>query len=72
MTTLGWVLLVLATLLLGGFTTVIVKFWDKLKPILLKLIDLVKKINYYELYEKAQKSGALDKVVDVVKSRKKT
>lgn len=72
MNTLGWILLVLGLLLLGGITFLIVKFKDKLKPALLKLIELIKKINWSELYEKAQKSGILDKIVNFVNSKKKT
>lgn len=72
MTTLSWILLVLGLLLLGGITVLIIKFREKLKPALLKLIDLVKKINWDELYQKAQKSGLLDKIVNFVNSRKKT
>ena len=72
MNTLGWILLVLGLLLLGGATFLIVKFKEKLKTALLKLIELIKKINWYELYEKAQKAGILDKIAKFVNSRKKT
>lgn len=72
MNTLGWILLVLAIIIIGIIVSVIVKFKDKLKPALLKLIELIKKINWEQLYEKAQKSGILDKIVKFVNSRKKT
>lgn len=61
----------MGVLLLGGLIFFVIKFWDKLKPLLLKLITLAKKIDWSALYEKAQKSGALDKAVDLVNSRKK-
>ena len=71
MNTLGWILLVLGLLLLSGLTVLIVKFKEKLKIALFKLIELLKKINWVALYEKAQKSGAIDKAVSFIKSRKK-
>lgn len=67
MSVLGWILLVLGLLLLATIITLTVKFWDKVKSLLLKL----KTIDWVALYEKAQKSGALDKAVDFVNSRKK-
>lgn len=67
MTTLQWAVLVAATLLFVITVTLVIKFREKLKLALLKL----KTLDWYALYEKAQKSGALDKVVNFVNSRKK-
>lgn len=67
MSILGWILLVLGLLLLTALIVLTIKFWDKIKPLFLKL----KTLDWFSLYEKAQKSGVLDKIVNFVNSRKK-
>ena len=67
MTTLQWAILIASTLLFVILVTLLIKFREKVKPVLLKL----KTVDWYALYEKAQKSGALDKLVNFVNSRKK-
>lgn len=67
MTILQWAVLVAATLLFLIFISSLIRFRGKLKPAVLKL----KTLDWYALYERAQKSGALDKVVNFVNSRKK-
>jgi len=66
---LEWVLLIVFGLsILISLVTILARFKDKLKLKLMPPKD--GKVDWYELYEKAKKSGIPDKVINFMNSRK--